>query len=108
MLDFVEWLNYYYFVLLDAFPLCLHFLTSLIKFARWDCKRPSRAQFFYKQETCRGHGGICPRKASWVLLDYNPHVLILLNLEGEQVWDKRGNNILNRVVNHKLCRATQF
>ena len=39
VLDLVEWLNYYYFVLLDSFPLCLHFLTSMIKFALWDCKR---------------------------------------------------------------------
>ena len=30
--DFVSWLNYYYFVLLDCFPLFQHFLTSLIKF----------------------------------------------------------------------------
>ena len=33
VLDFVLWLNYYYFVLLDCFLLFLHFLTSLIKFA---------------------------------------------------------------------------
>ena len=32
VLDFVLWLNCYYFVLLDCFPLFLHFLTSLIKF----------------------------------------------------------------------------
>ena len=36
VLDFVLWLNYYYFVLLDCFPLFLHFLTSLIKFALWN------------------------------------------------------------------------
>ena len=30
VLGFVLWLNYYYFVLLDCFPLFLHFLTSLI------------------------------------------------------------------------------
>ena len=28
VLDFVYCLNYYYFVLLDCFPLFLHFLTS--------------------------------------------------------------------------------
>ena len=32
VLDFVLWLNYYYFVLLDSSPLLLHFLISLIKF----------------------------------------------------------------------------
>ena len=32
VLNFVEWLNYYYFVLLDCFPFFLHFLSSLIKF----------------------------------------------------------------------------
>lgn len=29
---FVSWPNYYYFVLLECFPLSLHFLTSLMKF----------------------------------------------------------------------------
>ena len=33
--DFVLWLNCYYFVLLDTFPLFLLFLTSLIKFVLW-------------------------------------------------------------------------
>ena len=33
--------------------------------------------------------------------------LILLNLEGN-VWDKRGDKVLNREVNHKLSRGTQF
>ena len=36
VLDFVLWLNYYYFVLFDCFPLFLHFLISLIKFAVWN------------------------------------------------------------------------
>lgn len=30
--EFIEWLKYYYFVLLDYFPFFLHFLPSLIKF----------------------------------------------------------------------------
>ena len=34
--DFVLWLNYYYFVLLDCFPLFLHFLNFLIKFVLWN------------------------------------------------------------------------
>ena len=32
VLDFVPWLKYYYFVLLDYFPFFLRFLASLIKF----------------------------------------------------------------------------
>ena len=34
--DFIEWLNYYYFILLDYIPLFLHFLTSLVKFILWN------------------------------------------------------------------------
>ena len=37
ILDFVLWLNYY-FVLLDCFPLLLHFLTSQIKFVIWNSR----------------------------------------------------------------------
>lgn len=37
-LDFVLWLNYY-FVLLDWFPLFLHFLTALIKSALWNLEK---------------------------------------------------------------------
>ena len=33
--DFIEWLNYYYFILLDYIPLFLHFLTSLLKATIW-------------------------------------------------------------------------
>ena len=36
VLDFVLWLNYHYFVLLDYLPLFLHLLTSLIKSALWN------------------------------------------------------------------------
>ena len=32
VLDFVKCLEYYYFVMLDSFPLFLPFLTSVIKF----------------------------------------------------------------------------
>ena len=32
VLHFVEWLNYYYLVLLDCFPFFLRFLSSQIKF----------------------------------------------------------------------------
>ena len=31
VLEFAEWLNYYYFVLLDCFPFSLYLLMSLIK-----------------------------------------------------------------------------
>ena len=46
-----------------------------------------------------------------LLLGYNPSPhfsLILFSLEGEEVWDKKGNKVLDREVNHKLSRGTQF
>ena len=46
VLDFVLWLNYYYCVLLDCFPLLLHFLTSLIKFALWNLGKAYEAKTF--------------------------------------------------------------
>ena len=62
MLDFVEWLNYYYFVLLDSFPFSLHFLTSLIKVLLGFFL----LKFFYREKTRQGSqgwgwgGGGCP------------------------------------------------
>ena len=52
------WLNYYYFVLLNCFPLSLHFLTSLINFGTQG--RPGKLKLFYKQEAgdTVGWGGI--------------------------------------------------
>ena len=47
-LDFAQWLNYHYLVLIDCFPLSLHFLTSLIKLTVW-------LKFFRKLG--RGHCG---------------------------------------------------
>ena len=62
VLDFVLWLNSYYFVLLDSFPLFLHFLTFLIKFALWAWGgRPTRLKLFYKQEV--GDTGSVPGEA---------------------------------------------
>ena len=52
-LDFVLWLNYYYFVLFDCFPLFLHFLTSVTKLILW-------RKFFHRQKAGRGHGGQGP------------------------------------------------
>ena len=43
-------LNSYCFVLLICFPLFLHFLTSLIKYAPWNLERPRRLKLFNKQE----------------------------------------------------------
>ena len=43
VLDFVQWLKHYYFVLPDCFPFLLHFLTSLIKLTLW-------VKFFYRQK----------------------------------------------------------
>ena len=48
--DHHHWLNYYYLVLLDCFPLFLHFLTSLIKLILW-------LKFFHRQKAGWGHGG---------------------------------------------------
>lgn len=36
VLDFVLWLNYHDFILLDCLPLFLCFLISSIKFALWN------------------------------------------------------------------------
>ena len=64
VLDFVLWLNYYYFVLLDCFPLFLHFLTSLIKFALCNSWKAEEAKTFYKQELGDLRWGevVCPQK----------------------------------------------
>ena len=43
----------YYLVLLDCFPLFLHFLTSLIKLILW-------LKFFHRQKAGGGHGGQGP------------------------------------------------
>ena len=37
--DFVLWLDFYYFVVLDGSPLFLHFLASLIKCALWNSRK---------------------------------------------------------------------
>ena len=52
------WLNYYYFVLLNCFPLSLHFLTSLINLGTQG--RPGKLKLFYKQEAgdTVGWGGL--------------------------------------------------
>ena len=52
------WLNYYYFVLLNCFPLFLYFLTALINFGTQ--ARPGKLKLFYKQEAgdMVGWGGV--------------------------------------------------
>ena len=40
----VLWLNCYYFVLLDCFPLFQHFLTPLIKSALWNLGKALQAK----------------------------------------------------------------
>ena len=42
VLDFVQWLNYYYFVLLHRFPLLLHFLTLLINYILWNSGKAAK------------------------------------------------------------------
>lgn len=54
--DFVDWLNYYCFVLFDCFPFILHVLASLIKGTVWNSGKPGKPKFFYRQETDGGHG----------------------------------------------------
>ena len=46
-------------------------------------------------------GGTCRALLSFTL----PFSLILLNLEGEQVQDKKQKKVLVREVNHKLSRG---
>ena len=61
VLDFVLWLNYCYFVLLDCFPLFLYFLTSLITLALWNLGKAEEAKAFL-QTRVRGHEGFIPGK----------------------------------------------
>ena len=61
VLNFVLWLNYYYFILL-VFPLFLHFLTSLIKFALWNSRKTQETKAFL-QTRGRGKRGSIPGKA---------------------------------------------
>ena len=48
MLDFAYWLNYYYLVCFDCFPLFLHFLVSPIKLTLW-------LKCFHRQKAGWGH-----------------------------------------------------
>ena len=70
VLDFVLWLKYYYFVLLDCFPLFLHFLVSLIKFSPWNSEKAKDAKAFL-QTTGRGMGGLSLGRPCRVLLSFN-------------------------------------
>ena len=65
-LNFVEWLNYYYFVLLDCFPLFLYFPISLIKFILW----PK----FYRQKAGRAHGWSILGRSHRLLLSYSSRI----------------------------------
>ena len=58
VLNFVLWLNYYYFVLLECFPLFLPFLTFLIKFALCNSGKSEEDKAFLKTRA-RGHGVVC-------------------------------------------------
>ena len=60
--DFVSWINYYCFVLLDCFPAILYFFTFLSKFIPW-------LKFSYRQKADRRHGwGSILRRPPRVLL----------------------------------------
>ena len=55
--------------------------------------------------------GLCTilGRAPRILLSFSPPFsLILLNLEGDQEWDKKGNQVLAREVNHKFDKGTWF
>ena len=57
VIDFVLWLNYYYFTLFACFPLFLHFITYLINLLFGTQGRPGRPTLFNKQEgRARGEG----------------------------------------------------
>ena len=72
VLNFVLWLNYYYFVLLGCFPLFLHFLTFLIKFALWNSEKAWEAKVFL-QTRGRGYGGeFCLWEGSTVSCSVSP------------------------------------
>ena len=62
--------------------------------------RQTLAEAFYLKG--QGHWGMDPGSTP------SPFSSIPLNLEGEQVLDKKENNILDREVNHKLDRGTHF
>ena len=62
---------YYYLVLLDCFPLFLHFLTSLIKLILW-------LKFFHRQKAGGGHGGA--RTIDRILLCFRMVQILLLAL----------------------------
>ena len=54
-LDFVEWLNYNYFVFLLFLSFCIFSLLWLnLLFGTWG--RPGRLKFSYRQEAAGGHG----------------------------------------------------
>ena len=58
VLNIVLWLNYYYFVLLECFPLFLPFLTFLIKFALCNSGKAEEDTAFLKTRA-RGPGVVC-------------------------------------------------
>ena len=97
VLDLVLWVSYYYFVLLDCFPLFLHFLTFIIinwlnlfwfvlfyfiLFYFWIWGRPRRLKLFYKQEVRDTGRESVPRKtpqcSAWFHKD---NLLLLFNLD---------------------------
>ena len=55
VIDFVLWLNYYYFILFACFPLFLHFITYLINLPFGTQGGPGRPKLLNKQE-CRALG----------------------------------------------------
>ena len=73
-LDFVLMAKVYYFILLDCFPLFLHFLTSLIKFVLWSSGETEEAKAFL-QTRGGGQGAVSPRKAPQGPAQFEKHIL---------------------------------
>ena len=92
---------------------CIFSLLQLnLFFGTWG--RPRRLKFFYNQEAGRGHreGRFVPERPSRVLLGDNFlfffFFFLFLNPGEEQVWNEKGNKVLDTEINHKLSGGTQF
>ena len=87
----------------------LHFLTSLIKFTLWNLEKAEEARVFppNKRQVEDIVKGSVLGSHYRVLLSYNaPFSLIFLSVEGEELWDKKRNKVLDRMVNYKISIGT--
>ena len=89
-------------------PVTLVLIISYLFFETW--RRPKRQKPFFLQIRNRGHGRpIEPRNApqgpTWFP---SPLFFDTPQFWGKLRWDKKGNKVLNRKVNHKLSKGTLF